>query len=80
MIEFNAIEHLDIKGRGHVITVHNDRDYDRNKPSHLIGNTVLIDGSEYLVKGVESWALQTIHKGVPIGLLVIPSNKSDMAE
>lgn len=72
MRKFTAEGWFDITGRGRVASVRNDEDFDRDT-KHLIGERVEIDGAVYEVLGVESYALQTIRKGMPIGLLVKPS-------
>lgn len=59
----------EIKGRGTVFAVESPQEYPRDK-CPLIGQHVEIDGTQYLVKGVESFALGTIRKGAEIGLLV----------
>lgn len=69
MRRYQALDWFDIKGRGRVASVSNDEAFERDA-AHLIGEVVEIDGAQYKVLGVESWALQTIRKGAPIGLLV----------
>ena len=67
--EFKADDWWHIKGRGDVASVRNDEEYE-NGCRHLIGEKVSIDGHVYTVKGVEAPCIQTIRKGVVIGLLV----------
>lgn len=71
MRSYHANDWFDIKGRGRVAEVRNDEEFQRDK-GHLIGEVVEIDGKQYKVLGVESYALATIRKGSPIGLLVEP--------
>jgi len=68
---YSAIDWYEIKGRGKVASVINDQEFERDT-RHLWGEEVLIDGLPYIVRGVESYALQTIRVGAPIGLLVEP--------
>lgn len=78
MLEFTAINHFDIKGRGHVIVVENDKDRQRDNCG-LIGETVLIDAVDYKIMGVESYAVAKIRKGQEIGLLVQPTGAAENA-
>ena len=71
MRQFKAEDWYDIKGRGRVASVLNDEEYERDT-RHLFGEVVSIDGQTYRVLGVESYAIQTIRKGMPIGLWVEP--------
>lgn len=73
---FKAIDHFDIAGRGHVITVTNDKDRPRSDDG-LLGNHVDIDGVIYKVRGVESYCIDPIRKGSPVGLLVKPMEVSN---
>lgn len=66
-MEYKSLDTFLIKGRGRVFVVENDKDRDNND---LLGSEVTIDGVNYKVCGVESFAMQKIAKGVRIGLLV----------
>jgi hypothetical protein len=75
MRKFDAEGWYEITGRGLVVSVRNDEDFAKDS-THLIGEIVRIDGVEYKVKGVEAFALATIRKGSPIGLLVERCNSN----
>lgn len=63
-----------------VYSVRNDERFLRSD-NHLIGETVLIDGVERKVIGVDCWALESIREGAPIGLMVTtPDNKTGEGE
>lgn len=66
---FTNAEWFQLKGRGDVASVSIDRDCRKDQLLETF-KRVVIDGKEYDVKDVESWALETIRKGQPIGLLV----------
>jgi hypothetical protein len=68
-MEYKSLDTYEVKGRGKVFVVKNDKDRDRDK-NDLIGSAVIIDGMKYLVLGVESFAVQKIAQGDKIGLLV----------
>lgn len=70
MLEFKSLNEFHIKGRGKVFSVSNDRDRDFNDFSDIIGEKVKIDGKIYYACGVEKYAIPTISKGLPIGILV----------
>lgn len=69
--QFKAQSWYDIKGRGRVAGVINDEEFAKDS-NHLIGELVSIDDEVYRVRGVEAYALATIRRGAPIGLLVEP--------
>lgn len=69
MRTFEEIVRYVLKGRGLVISVQSDTD-SREWLHELIGTVVLISGTPYKVKGIESHAKATISIGDPIGLLV----------
>lgn len=54
---------------GKIYEVEAPYDYTRDMPPFL-NQTVIIDGMECFVSGVESYALGRIRKGMPIGLWV----------
>lgn len=66
MIQYNSISQHEIEGRGKVFVVENEKDRTQGK-NELVGQTVLIDGKEYYVIGVEYF---TLRQGYKIGLLV----------
>lgn len=68
-LPFNSETRYEIKGRGTVFVVANDREcYDF---AHLLNQEVMIDGTVYLCRGVERFAhLPPWRKGEKIGLLV----------
>lgn len=68
MLEFENAEKFDVAGRGTIFAVKNP--VACTGFSHLLGQTVKINGELWTVRGVESFA--TAHKsvGTPIGLLV----------
>lgn len=68
-MEYKSLDTFEIKNRGRVFVVENDKDRDRDN-NDLLGSEVIIDGKNYKVKGVESFAIQKIYKGQKIGLLV----------
>ena len=69
MIEYKSLKQSQIRGRGQVFTVINEKDRSR-KGNDLLNQTVKIDGEEYVVLGVEYFLVDKIPKGVEIGLLV----------
>lgn len=73
MRQFKAQSWFHIKGRGHVVSVINDEDFEKDS-HHLLGEQVSIDGVIYTVKGVEAYCLQTVRKGASIGLLVVDTD------
>lgn len=68
-MEYKSLDTFEINGRGKVFVVENDKDRDRDK-NDLLGSEVTIDGVNYKVRGVESFAIHKIRKGQKIGLLV----------
>lgn len=68
-MEYKSISTYEIKDRGKVFIVENDKDRDRDN-NGLLGSEVIIDGNKYKVLGVESLPMKTITKGQTIGLLV----------
>jgi hypothetical protein len=68
-MEYKSIDTYEIKGRGKVFIVVNDKERDRDN-NDLVGSNVIIDGENYIVKGVESYAIPKISKGQLIGLLI----------
>lgn len=66
--EYTSISTFEIN-RGVVFVVENEKTRDRDK-NDLLGSEVIIDGINYIVKGVESYAMSTIPAGAAIGLLV----------
>jgi hypothetical protein len=57
-------------GKRMVFVVLNDRDRVRGDWSGILNEVVEIDGVRYACTGVESYALNIIRSGSPIGLLV----------
>lgn len=72
---FTAEDWFTLEGRGDVAAVRNDR---RRPRDQLLTDLrrVVIDGEEYEVIGVESWAIDPIREGAPIGLLVKGGRRS----
>lgn len=68
-MEYKSLDTFEIKGKGKVFVVENDKDRNRDN-NDLVGSEVIIDGQKYNVKGIESHAIQKIAKGQKIGLLV----------
>jgi hypothetical protein len=68
-MEYKSLDTFEIKGRGKVFIVENDKDRDRDN-NDLLGSEVIIDGQKYNVKSIESFAILKIAKGQKIGLLV----------
>lgn len=69
-LEFKSLGWHRVKGRGWLASVESDKEYDRSHPE-IIGERVLIDGEEFLVKAVERFMpLPPIYPGERIGLLV----------
>lgn len=68
-MEYKSLDTFEIKGRGKVFVVENEKDRIRDD-NDLLGSEVVIDGQPYVVKGVESFPIHKIIKGQKIGLLV----------
>jgi len=69
MVEYKSLDSFYMVGRGTVFLVKNDKD--RDSFSDMVGNSVLIDGCEYKIKGVEyHTSMNALNKGSKIGLLV----------
>jgi hypothetical protein len=68
-MEYKSLDIFEIKDKGKVFVVENDKDRNRDD-NDLIGSEVIIDGENYKVRGVESFAIPIIAKGQKIGLLV----------
>jgi hypothetical protein len=66
---FTSLDWFTVTGRGRVAVVANPVDFERGACPFL-GKQVTIDGSPYVVRGVESHALPVIRQGAHIGLLV----------
>jgi hypothetical protein len=69
---FTALDWFHLNGRGDVAVVTLDRDCQRSEMLTLFAR-VRIDGNEYTVKGIESFAVEQQRKGWTIGLLVEPT-------
>ena len=69
MEKFTSIDSYIIPNRGTVLVVINDQDRLKDN-SGLLNKLVEIDSQFYLVRGVEYFAVKTIPKGKPMGLLV----------
>lgn len=71
MTEYKSLDQLQIKGRGIVYIVeYKGETIYKSKGNSLIGSKVKIDTDEFTIKGVESYAIETISDGQKIGLLV----------
>ena len=68
-MDYKSLDSYEIKGRGTVFMVENDKDRQTDNTG-LIGKVVTIDNVFYKVKGVESKCMLTIRKGDLIGLLI----------
>lgn len=73
---FAGAEWYHLKDRGDVASVTLNRNCERNRLLETF-RRVVIDGQEYTVLGVESWALSTIRKGQKIGLLVVGGRRTN---
>lgn len=71
MIELHADDWFEITGRGKV-AVCQGMPPGMNHPSEMLGETVSIDGTQYLVRGTETMGVPWSHKpySKPYGLLV----------
>lgn len=67
-MEYKSIDSFWITGRGKVFVVENDKERENFK--ELMGKEVLIDGSKYVIKGIETHQVVIKRKGMRIGLLV----------
>ncbi len=79
MITFKSIDSIEIPGRGVVFIVENWQKQRESELRQLIGEIVIIDNTQYIVKGFESWLLAgdpIIESGDSIGLLVSQKNKA----
>lgn len=68
-MEYKSLDKFEIKSRGTVFVVINEKTRARDN-NDLLGSEVTIDGQQYVVKGVESFAKAMIQKGDKIGLCV----------
>lgn len=66
---FTSLEWSTLPGRGDVAVVVLDRNYQRSQMLKDLAK-VLIDGLEYEVIGIESFAIESQRKGLKVGLLV----------
>ena len=69
MTEYKSLDKAEIKGRGTVYIVENDKDRFRDNTG-LIGTEIILDGRNCIIKGIESFLTLKIHKGDKIGLMV----------
>jgi len=72
---FEAMDRFEIAGRGTVIVVRLDRTTLHEDLQELVGRVAFIlnplgEATEVTVRGVESFPLRELRKGMPIGLLV----------
>ena len=69
---FSADDWVYIPGRGWAAITQCPEYWDKNLPPNGwgLGDEVLIDGRLYTVRGIESYAMPSLSKGTPIGLLV----------
>lgn len=71
MTEYKSLDQFELKGRGIVYCVeYKGETIYKSKVNTLVGSKVKIDGNEFTIKGVESYAIETISDGQKIGLLV----------
>jgi len=71
MKEFKSLEKYHINGRGDVYAVMAEADDFDITPRELQGETVLIDGVEYVVKGIDAFAIGLPYpKSLSFGILV----------
>jgi len=68
-MEYESLDTFEIKERGTVFVVVNDKDRKFGCPD-MIGKEVIIDGQTHTVKGIESFCIPIIAKGLKIGILV----------
>ena len=71
MTEYKSINQFVIKGKWMVFIVeYKGETIHKSERNHLIGSKVKIDGFVFMVKAVESYAIETISDRQKIGLLV----------
>lgn len=68
-MNYKSLDSFEVKDRGTVYIVENDKDRDRNHMG-LVGTIVFIDTMPHTVLGVDAFTLPKILKGEKIGLLV----------
>lgn len=68
MIEYKALDRIEVSGRGTIFIIENDKDRDFYFKD-LIGQSVIIDNKEIKVKDAYKFAIQTIKRGMLIGIL-----------
>lgn len=82
MIEIHDPQWYSVFGRGDAVAgFKNPEECNRDDLKVYIGQKVLIDGHEYTIKGVESFAVERQRKGWDLGfLLAEPRVTADGAE
>lgn len=71
MKEFKSLSKYHIKSRGDVYSVLAKPGYYERTPRELYGETVLIDGVEYVVKGIDAFAIGLPYPiTLPFGIVV----------
>lgn len=71
MREFTSLSTFAVNGKT-VFSVLLPEACDRAALNELLGQSVRIDGTGYVVRGVESFAIPHLAQGAPIGLMVEP--------
>lgn len=71
MKEFTSEDKYHITGRGDVYGVRANPGYYDKTPRELVGETVLIDGVEYVIKGIDAFAIGLPYPlSLPFGIIV----------
>lgn len=71
MTEYKSLDQFELKGRGKVYIVeYKGETIHKSKGNPLVGSKVKIDGNEFMIKGIESYGIETISDGQKIGLLI----------
>ena len=69
MKNFTGLRIGELKNLGTVYVVKNDKTRKRAEFKSWVGTTVIIDGVQRVVKGVESYPMYWIHQNAEIGIL-----------
>ncbi len=73
MLEFKSLTEFEIKDRGLVKVIPNNRDRETSKDTEdLLGQIILIDNQEYTIIGIEFMGYHGWNVNDPMGCLVKP--------